>query len=83
MSGLVVVMVSIVLFCDSGATASEEGARRRRRQSRALSDRVSAMRKRAHDTDQWRALRGTIIKRLSILSAVIVAGALIYNYVKH
>ncbi|KAM3969060.1 protein tyrosine phosphatase [Aphomia sociella] len=55
----------------------------RRRRTRELADRVSAMKRRARDAEKWHALKRSLYKPLTITFGFILAGIFIYSYVKH
>ncbi|XP_034839382.1 tyrosine-protein phosphatase non-receptor type 61F-like isoform X1 [Maniola hyperantus] len=63
-------------------SAESAGALRRRR-TRELADRISVMKKRGRDAERWRALKRSLYKPLTITFGFILAGIVIYTYVKH
>ncbi|XP_072930906.1 tyrosine-protein phosphatase non-receptor type 61F-like [Epargyreus clarus] len=70
----------------SAATAVDTGESTetlRRRRTRELADRVSAMKRRARDAEKWHALKRSLYKPLTITFGFIIAGIVIYSYVKH
>ncbi|KAL4717840.1 hypothetical protein ACJJTC_000989 [Scirpophaga incertulas] len=65
------------------ADSNEAAATLRRRKTRELADRVSAMKRRARNAEKWHALKRSLYKPLTITFGVLLAGILIYSYVKH
>ncbi|XP_026321465.1 tyrosine-protein phosphatase non-receptor type 61F isoform X3 [Hyposmocoma kahamanoa] len=61
---------------------SETATELRRRRTRELADRVSAMKRRARDAERWHAFKRSLYKPL-LTFGVLLAGILIYTYVKH
>ncbi|XP_063372916.1 tyrosine-protein phosphatase non-receptor type 61F-like [Cydia amplana] len=61
----------------------EPGAELRRRRTRELAERVSAIKRRARDAERWHDLKRSLYKPLTITFGVILAGIVIYAYVKH
>ncbi|NP_001232932.1 protein tyrosine phosphatase [Bombyx mori] len=55
----------------------------RRRRIRELSERVSLMKRRARDAERWHNLKRSLYKPLTITFGFILAGIVIYSYVKH
>lgn len=55
----------------------------RKRRNRELSERVFAMKKRAKETERWHALKRSFYKPITITVGFILAGIIIYAYVKH
>ncbi|XP_052751404.1 tyrosine-protein phosphatase non-receptor type 2-like isoform X1 [Galleria mellonella] len=67
---------------DSGDTTEARDTLRRRR-TRELADRVSAMKRRARDAEKWHAIKRSLYKPLTITFGFLIAGIFIYSYVKH
>ncbi|XP_046976774.1 tyrosine-protein phosphatase non-receptor type 61F-like isoform X1 [Vanessa cardui] len=63
--------------------SGETGETLRRRRTRELAERVSVMKKRARDAERWHALKRSLYKPLTITFGFILAGIVIYTYVKH
>ncbi|XP_061382145.1 tyrosine-protein phosphatase non-receptor type 61F-like isoform X1 [Danaus plexippus] len=55
----------------------------RRRRTRELAERVSGMKKRARHHERWTTLKRSLYTPLTITFGFILAGILIYTYVKH
>ncbi|CAH2208671.1 jg27401, partial [Pararge aegeria aegeria] len=55
----------------------------RRRRTRELADRIAVMKKRGRDAERWHALKRSLYKPLTITFGFILAGIVIYTYVKH
>lgn len=71
-------LISEIMLCFRSETATEL----RRRRTRELADRVSAMKRRARTAERWHAFKRSLYKPL-LTFGVILAGILIYTYVKH
>ncbi|CAG9137407.1 unnamed protein product [Plutella xylostella] len=55
----------------------------RRRRTEDLAERVSAMKRKAKEADNWNSLKRSLYKPLTITFGVLIAGIVIYAYVKH
>lgn len=55
----------------------------RQRRNRELADRVSSMKKRAREAERWQALKRSLYTPLTITFGFLLAGIVIYAYVKH
>lgn len=55
----------------------------RRRRNREMAERVTAMKRRARDAERWHALKRSLYKPLTITFGFLLAGIVIYTYVKH
>ncbi|PZC76589.1 hypothetical protein B5X24_HaOG204429 [Helicoverpa armigera] len=72
------VYIDIDDFCHGSETTEL-----RRRRTRELADRVSAMKRKAREAERWHALKRSFYKPLTITFGFILAGIIIYTYVKH
>ncbi|XP_063837868.1 tyrosine-protein phosphatase non-receptor type 61F-like isoform X2 [Ostrinia nubilalis] len=67
----------------SAPTESTDRNELRRRHTRELADRVSAMKRRAREADKWHALKRSLLAPLAVTVGVLVAGIVVYACVKH
>lgn len=56
---------------------------RRRRRDKELAERVAKMKRKAKEADHWHAFKRSLYKPLTITFGFILAGIVIYSYVKH
>ncbi|CAH0577792.1 unnamed protein product [Chrysodeixis includens] len=68
------------VIADSVGGLGEDLVRRRRRE---LAERVSSMKRKAREAERWHALKRSLYKPLTITFGFILAGIIIYSYVKH
>lgn len=69
---------------ESSGTENENSLlRRRRAKNKDLAERVSLMKKRGREAEHWHSIKRSLYKPLTITFGFIVAGFLIYSYVKH
>lgn len=66
------------------AESSGDGAETlRRRRNRELADRVLNMKRKAREAERWHRIKRSLYKPLTITFGFILAGIIIYSYVKH
>ncbi|CAH1647418.1 unnamed protein product [Spodoptera littoralis] len=66
------------------AESSGDGADTlRRRRNRELADRVLNMKRKAREAERWHRIKRSLYKPLTITFGFILAGIIIYSYVKH
>lgn len=75
----------MVLLCDFSFLRStgEPTDTLRQRRNRELAERVSGMKKRAREAERWHAIKRSLYKPLTITFGFLLAGIIIYSYVKH
>ncbi|XP_037299675.1 tyrosine-protein phosphatase non-receptor type 61F isoform X2 [Manduca sexta] len=65
------------------AESAEPAETLRRRRTRELAERVSGMKRRARDAERWHAIKRSLYKPVAITFGCLLAGIVIYSYVRH